>query len=117
MANDLYLKGHDCYQKKDYEKVYYYYLKSATDFQDYFLACLGLAKMYEKGEGVDEDIYQALQWYEKNNSRARFDPPYEYSSNYSIARLYNAGGPGLERDNEKAIGYYKKVKTKEGMSF
>jgi len=57
----MYLKGLGVPQ--DYQKAVYWFKKSAE--QDYPLAEINLALIYQYGLGVPQDSQEALYWYNK----------------------------------------------------
>ena len=56
----------------------------------------GLARMYERGEGVSPDAEKAFHYYE------------EAEDNYNMGRMYEQG-IGTEKDLQKAFEYYHKI--------
>jgi TPR repeat protein len=66
------------------------------------LAQLKLGEMYDLGEGVTQDLKEAVKWYrlaaEQGNSRAQF----------SLAEMYK-NGDGVQQDMQQALKWYRKA--------
>lgn len=60
-----------------------------------------MGQMYIHGEGVTQNYATAKDWFEK--LAANYPKGYWF-----IGRLYEKGGPGLEKDLAKACDYYRK---------
>ena len=90
-------KGQEAYLMKDYARAMQEY-KNDDDPK----AMYQVGYMYDHGEGVDQDIKEAAQWYlkaaEKGNARAQ----------YRVGLLY-ATGSGVDKDLKEAAKWYKKA--------
>jgi hypothetical protein len=75
--------------------------------------CLVLGFMYGKGEGVQQDIKQAAQYYKKACDGGASDKYYVGAADgcYRLANLYdtNYAGEGVKQDDKQAVRYYKKA--------
>lgn len=88
------LKGSECYGRGDYEGARKHYLTAAKGgdvLAQFFLGC-----MYYEGDGVDEDIKQAIVWLEKASDQGF---PFAKSQ---LSILY-ASGQDVARDADKSI--------------
>ncbi len=89
-------KGQEAYLMGDYTKALQEY-KNDDDPR----AMYQVGYMYDHGQGVDQDIKEAAQWYlkaaEKGNAKAQ----------YRMGLLY-ATGSGVDKDLKEAEKWYKK---------
>lgn len=96
-ATDLYYKGNEFYNKKDYAQALKYYMQS-SDLGNEQAAC-ELGRMYEFGEGVKKNISKAIDFYkiaaEKGN----------YEGQDRLGKIYLEEGP--TQDYEQAFYWIK----------
>ncbi len=102
----------DCCDKEDYKKIF----KKYHDI-DYMF---GIAQCYEKGLGVEKDEKKALEYYNEvdlnmytfnyneKDRRKIFEKHLQLNNDYEIAECYEKGF-GVEKDEKKALEYYKKI--------
>ncbi len=134
-------KANQCYQAKDYSCALAEYLPLAKQGQAAAQNSLGI--MYERGYGVEQDNYQAFEWYQKaaeqNFPEAQVNLGLLYLANrssedhskvkmwfekaaveghelgeYYLGLLY-LQGEGIPRDVKKALSWLKKS-AKQGVT-
>ena len=111
-ADDLYKKGKNLYNNKNYTEAVTYFKRAAeqghASSQDYLGDC------YRYGRGVTKDYYEAVKWYEKAAVQGN-----KYSQ-YSLGECYY-NGSGVTQDTSEAIKWYQKAldngytKAKQGL--
>ena len=86
---------------KEYQTVFELYYKSAE--QNYAEGQCGLARCYQRGQGVEQNFSEAVKWYrkaaEQDNNTAKL----------ALFELY-ALGKGVEKSMKKAIDWLNKYK-------
>ncbi|MEI7527969.1 MAG: tetratricopeptide repeat protein [Elusimicrobiota bacterium] len=88
--------------EKDAKKAFDLYLKAAGAGNAEGMEKLADAYLNEKDLGGNSA--EAAKWYAKAAEAAALPDPA-----FKLARLYYLGGPGLERDEEKALQYFLKA--------
>lgn len=112
MSNTCRKLNCDCCDKDDYKKLLEKY--SNIDYM------FGIAECYEKGLGVEKDEKIALYYYDgvdtnmysfnynEKDRRKIFEKHLQLNNLYRIAECYEKGF-GVEKDEKKALEYYKKI--------
>ena len=101
---EWFLKGKECYGKKQYEEAVMYYQKAAI--QGDARAQNNLAICYNRGEGVAKDMGKAVQWYRKSADQG--NPIAQ--SNLAVCYLY---GDGVTKDWAMAVSLYKEAAAQD----
>ncbi|CAB4415373.1 unnamed protein product [Rhizophagus irregularis] len=94
-----YILGYFYEIKKDSEKSFYWYLKSAENGNKFAQYNLGL--YYQNGWGIEKDEIKAFIWYEKSAKQDNSD-----AQNY-LGFLYK-NGINIQKDLEKSFFWYQK---------
>ena len=93
-AQEAYTQGHQAYRADDYQRAMQLLLPLAQ--QGHAGAQYDVARMYEKGEGVDKDEKQTVEWYRRSaeggNPRAQ----------YKLFAAYARGWGPLKKDEAVA---------------
>ncbi|EFC45547.1 predicted protein, partial [Naegleria gruberi] len=82
----------------DVEESFHYYLKAAelgSPKAQYFVG-----RMYQIGEGVNQDLKEAFQWYLKSANQGRVESIFQVATNYRK-------GIGIEKSLSKAEEWYR----------
>ena len=99
-AEQLYKKGDEYYDKKDYNSAVQYYYEAAKRGNAYGQNSLGYC--IEKGLGVTPDKYEAVKWYrkaaEQGNAKAQCNLGVCYASGF-----------GVTKDEYEAVKWYRKA--------
>ena len=85
---------------KDFEKSFYWFMKSAE--QGYDKAQYRVGEMYFNGKGVEEDLEEAFTWYMSAAEQGHAD------AQYKVGTYYDCGIVG-EMDFEEAFTWYMKA--------
>ncbi len=93
----LYIKGVAALERGDYADAYNYLLQSAQ--KKYAPACYTLGNMYYEGLYVQENMSQAISYWETAHENGYVD------ATNSLGWVYE-NGVGVEQDYAKAIEYY-----------
>ena len=101
--------------KQDFTKAFDCFMNVATTREDFFLvlryntvARQYVARMYERGEGVDRDMAEAFRWYQLAAEDHR-----NTEALCKVADMYYFGC-GTVQNPEKALEYYKKAAENSG---
>lgn len=81
----------------DYETAFEWYMKAAS--QKHLEAIYNVARCYERGKGVDEDLEEAIAWYTKSATQGHVE------SQYTLGKYYLKGG-NVSQDYKKAIYWF-----------
>lgn len=84
------------YERKDYAQAVSWYKKAAECPDCNPLICFELGYVYQHGQGVDSDLIEAVQWYQK---AVENDVP---QALYNLAYFYQ-NGLVVDRNPEKAV--------------
>lgn len=101
-----------CKQSKgnemEYLKAVEWYQKAAE--QGYIPAQSALSEMYERGTGVKQDYEKAVCWsQEAYRLTCQAAERGDSDAQYSLGSMYMWGRPGLEKDVQAAVKWYKKA--------
>ncbi|MCX5784870.1 MAG: tetratricopeptide repeat protein [Elusimicrobia bacterium] len=97
---DMYALGQGA--EKDEKKAFDWYLKAANSGNSEGME--KLADAYLNGKSLGENYAEAAKWYAKAAEASSLPDPA-----FKLARLYYLGGPGLNRDEEKALQLFLKA--------
>ncbi|RGB40057.1 hypothetical protein C1646_430223 [Rhizophagus diaphanus] len=95
-----YILGYFYEIKKDSEKSFYWYLKSAENGNKFAQYNLGL--YYQNGWGIEKDEIKAFKWYKKSAKQDNSD-----AQNY-LGFIYKNGINTIQKDLEKSFFWYQK---------
>ena len=99
-AEQLFNKGCEYYNKKDYNSAVQYYYESAK--RGYASAQCNLGYCYRKGLGVARDDYEAVKWYRKATEQG------EVTAQCHLGYCYEKG-LGVTKDEYEAVKWYRKA--------
>ena len=88
------------YSSNNYKQALKWCRKAAEQGNSRAQALLG--RMYQVGEGVEQDLAQAFYWFEKSAKQG------EYITQYSLGRMYQYG-EGVEPSLTQAFYWYEKA--------
>ena len=99
-AEEMYLKGREYYDKKDYKQAFEWYKKAAEYGHAPAQYHLGLC--FEFGAGIEQNYTKAVEWYKKAAEQGN-----KFAQN-SLGECYYYG-KGVEPNYTKAVEWYKKA--------
>ena len=104
--------------KQDFTKAFDCFMDVAASREHFFLvkryntvARQYIARMYERGEGVEKDMAEAFRWYQLAAEDHR-----NTEAIYIVADMY-CFGRGTVQDKAKALEYYKKAAQNAGEEY
>ena len=95
-----YVKGLECYTKKNYKNAFTYFMKAAEG--NHVTAQNYIGWMYQKGYGVVADNVEAVKWYRKAADHGNID------AQYNLGFMYEKGY-GVSNDYAEAFKWYSKA--------
>ena len=104
---DLYKKGNEFYDKKQYPEAVECYRKAAE--QGYAYAQYNLGYMYRNGYGVTKDYGEAVRWYRKAAEQG------DATAQNNLGFMYE-NGYGVTKDYGEAARWYRKA-AEQGNAF
>lgn len=94
--------------EREYLKAAEWYQKAAE--QGYVPAQSALSRMYENGVGVKQDYEKAVFWsHEACRLTQQSAEQGDSDAQYRLGNMYTCGEPGLEKDVQTAVRWYKKA--------
>lgn len=119
--SEMYNKGWDAYNTKNYSEAVKWYRKAAE--QGYAIAQITLASCYKKGQGVTQNHSEAVKWYRTAGSnKGRNDTFFletvewfrkaaeqgDPNAQFNLGWCY-ANGQGVTQDYSEAVKWYRKA--------
>ena len=93
-------QGLTAYEQSDYQTAFKLWLPMAE--QGYAQAQGGLGMMYERGLGVKQDDFKAVNWYRKAAEQGDADAQLNLGAMYAI-------GHGVKQDGVEAVKWFRKA--------
>lgn len=94
-----YQKANAYWKNKEYKDAFSIFSKLAIEHNK-LGAQFALGMMYQKGQGTDQDIKQAIHFYKLASDQG------EVNAQFNLGKIYQQG-EGTEQDSKKALHYYR----------
>lgn len=99
-ADPIFEKGAEAYKNGEHSEAFKLWLSRAE--QGDMSAQFNVGRMYDDGDGVEQDKRQALKWYQKSAEQNHPD------AQYHLALMYSEGD-GIAQDFKQAYRWYSRA--------